>query len=62
MPKKPKPKRGAPPGPRVSDALRRELIAVRLEHWMVVWMRSRDETQTELIEEALKEKHRLRAP
>ena len=59
MKKQLKPKRGRP---RLAPDQRRELLHVRLPRWIIDWIDAREESRAELVEEALKSRHRLLPP
>ena len=59
MKKQSKPKRGRPP---IAPEQRREPLHVRLPRWLIDWLDTREEGRAELIEDALKTRHRLISP
>ena len=54
----PRPVRG-PGRPAGSD---RVMISVRLPIWLVEWLREQDEPAAQLIEDALRRRHKLKPP
>ena len=42
--------------------LKKEPISVKLPKWLLDWMREQPESRAVLIEEALKRRHKLKAP
>ncbi len=54
-----KSKRGRP---LISPELRKEQIGLKLSRWLIDWLDTREESRAELIEEALRNRHRLTPP
>lgn len=59
MQSKSKRKRGRPP---IARELRKEQIGLKLPRWLIDWLDTREESRAELIEDALRTKHRLTPP
>jgi len=48
--------------PTAPPRLKKRMISVRLPEWLLAWLSQQTESQAVLIEDALKEKHRLKPP
>ena len=59
MKKQSKPKRGRPP---VAPELLKVQLGLKLPRWLIDWLDTREESRAELIEDALRDRHRLTPP
>ena len=50
---------GRPPG---DTALVKVPVAYKLPHWLVAWLRAQDAPAAQLIEDALRQRHKLNPP